>query len=960
MDDYAAAEPLFRQELEIRSRNLPEDHPDLADIHNNLAELLHKKGDYAAAEPLYRQALEIRRRVFGEDHFDVARTLNDLAALARDRGDYAAAEPLFRQALEIRRRIFGEDHFDVATSLNNLAMLLQAKGDYAAAEPLFRQALEIRRRIFGEDHPEVARSLSNLAVLLHAKADYAAAEQLSRQALEIRRRALPNDDLDVATSLNNLAALLQDKGDYAAAEPLYRQALEIRRRVLPEDHPDVARNLSNMAVLLHAKGDYAAAETLSRQAFDICRRVFGEDHPDVARNLSNLAVLLSAKGDYAAAEQLSRQALEIRRRIFSKDHPDLAASLNNLAELLQDKGDYAAAEPLFRQALEIFRRVFGENHSDVATSLNNLAGLLAATGRTDEALSFIRKAEDITDRAIGQVFAISSDRQRMAYLATLRADLEITLSVVIRSLPATRQAVQTGLDLVLRRKGLGAEALAAQRDAVLSGRHRELAPKLQALIALRRQIARKMLDGPGPEGPEAYRRLLAEWGREQERLEAELAVQIPELRLEQQLRAADLHTVANKLPDGAALIEFVRFDVWNFQAVPARGEQRWQPTQYLAFVLLAKRPDELEIVPLGEAEPIDRALADFRSALGGGGRHGGPWRLHQPREEIVSGTELRRLVFDPLLPHLGGRTRLFLAPEGELTRLPFEVLPTADGRRIIDDYFVSYLGSGRDLLRFGAVSSSEPTEPLIAAGPDFDLAGAPAAASGAPPALGRRSHDLNRGGDGPIMLFEKLKGAEEEGRQIATMLRVKAKLGAEVLEAMVKTHPSPFILHLATHGCFLPDQARDQNAERLDLAVSPVGSFGRWPHLSRQENPLLRSFLALAGANTWLRGGTLPEAAEDGMLNAADVSGLDLLGTELVVLSACETALGSVHVGEGVFGLAGICAGRGQDPGDEPVGSAGRGDTGADATVLPGRARRGGAGRGAAWGAAGTESHASG
>ncbi|MFI5456777.1 MAG: CHAT domain-containing protein [Isosphaerales bacterium] len=119
---------------------------------------------------------------------------------------------------------------------------------------------------------------------------------------------------------------------------------------------------------------------------------------------------------------------------------------------------------------------------------------------------------------------------------------------------------------------------------------------------------------------------------------------------------------------------------------------------------------------------------------------------------------------------------------------------------------------------------------------------------------------------------------------------------------------SPRILHLATHGFFLPDQEHDLNREGRGLGFE-FGEFsGAKDGLARlsgpmMENPMLRSGLALAGANTWLKAGNRPEEAEDGLLTAEDVTGLDLVATELVVLSACETGLGQVHVGEGVFGL---------------------------------------------------------
>jgi len=234
--------------------------------------------------------------------------------------------------------------------------------------------------------------------------------------------------------------------------------------------------------------------------------------------------------------------------------------------------------------------------------------------------------------------------------------------------------------------------------------------------------------------------------------------------------------------------------------------------------------------------------------------------------------------------------------------LPFEVLPTDDGRRLIDEYHISYLGAGRDVLRFGTESSGQPTDPLIVADPNFDLGGdGTTVTEKAATPHRRQSRDLDRG----RLHFRRLPGTHTEGQRIADMLGIQPWLEGTALEGRLRAYHSPHILHLATHGFFLEDQKRDLNKEWRDLGT--VGwqteqGMGRLagPGL---ENPLLRSGLALAGVNTWLQGGHPPKEAEDGLLTAEDVSGLDLLNTELVVLSACQTGLGEVHVGEGVFGL---------------------------------------------------------
>ncbi len=218
------------------------------------------------------------------------------------------------------------------------------------------------------------------------------------------------------------------------------------------------------------------------------------------------------------------------------------------------------------------------------------------------------------------------------------------------------------------------------------------------------------------------------------------------------------------------------------------------------------------------------------------------------------------------------------------------------------------------MLRFDAQSSGHPTAPVVAADPDFDLTEQSpdsvkpvlSTAEGLHPGYDARSasryaRDLDR----TRMGFERLPGTRLEGERIAAKLGVEPWFDHAALETRLKSCQSPRILHLATHGHFLSDQDYDLNKTLHTLGL-PGWQGGSGPDRFSGpglENPMLRSMLALAGANTWLKDEPLPPEAEDGLLTAEDVSGLNLLSTDLVVLSACETGLGNVRTGEGVFGL---------------------------------------------------------
>jgi CHAT domain-containing protein/tetratricopeptide (TPR) repeat protein len=817
-------------------------------------------------------------------------------------GDLESARRSLEQGLALRQRELGPHDLNTAHSLNCLGGALQWLGDLAGARRHFEQALTIRQTMLGEEHPDTANTLSNLSYVLQSQGHLAQARTLCERALAIREKTLGPDHPDTAHSLNTLVTLLWDQGDYAGARPCCERALAITERVLGPDHPDTAVSLNNLGSLLREMGDLAEARPRLEHALAIRERKLGPDHPDTAQSLTNLGALDEAVGSLAEARSCYERALTIDRRALGEDHPLTASSLNNLGVLLKKTGDLAGARPYLELALASRRRVLGEDHPDTAQSLTNLGILLVALGQQGQALPLMRQAAFLDERLIGQVFAIGSERQRAAILAQTQDNLAAFLSLVWGYLSQSDETVRLALDLVLRRKALQAEAQAVQRDAVLGGRYPHLQETLRRWSALRLQIARKSLAGPGPEGPDAHRQQLEVWNTQRQRLEEELARQIPEMNLEQKLRAADRRAVALALPTATTLVEFVRFGVFNFKAVPARGERRWQPARYLAFLLCPGDPDNVRMIDLGGAEPIDALIEVFRAGVGELPAARNMARRPAPASPLTPeqvGQQLRSAVFDPLLAALGDCRRLLVSPDGGLTQLPFAVLPNSAGGLLLDAYQISCVNCGRDVLRFGTTSSMKPSAAVVVTDPDFDLAASAPARAATERGDNHVSRDLPR----DRLHFGRLAGTRAEGEVLASLLGVPCWQDSAALEGRLKREcVSPRILHLATHGFFLQDQQDSDQQRRGRGALGPSGCEGRLSG-PLPENPLLRSGLALAGANTWLRGGTPPEEAEDGLLTAEDVSGLDLLATELVVLSACETGLGEVRTGEGVFGL---------------------------------------------------------
>ncbi len=882
MGSYGEAEPLFERALGIREAQLGPDHPDVAQSLHNLAALYGVMGRYGEAEPLHERALTIREAQLGPDHPHVAISLSSLAALYLDMGRYEEAEPLFERALAIVEAQLGPDHPHVAISLNNLAWLYGKMGHYGDAEPLYEQALAIVEAQLGPDHPHVATSLNNLASLYQAMGRYGEAKPLAERALAIVEAQLGPDHPHIATSLNNLASLYQAMGRYGEAEPLIERALSIREAELGPDHPSVATNLNNLAGLYGVMGRYGEVEPLVERALAIVEAQLGPDHPSVATSLNNLALLYRDMGRYGKAEPLYEQALAIVETQLGPDHPRVATSLNNLASLYWVMGRYREAEPLLERALAIVEAQLSPDHPSVATSLNHLAMLYRVMGRHGEAEPLFSRATDVEEANLARLLAIGSEPQKQAYMATLEFTTHATHTLALQA--ASPQAPHLGLTTLLRRKGRILDTVTDSLQIV----RQELAddPEAQAqldeLIAVRSQLATLSTHGQGGLEPEQFRQRYNDLVQQERALESRLN------RLSSAFQAVNepvtTAAVQAQIPDDAALVEFVRYRPYDFAA--DRG-QRWGDDRYAAYIL--KPTGEPQVVDLGPAEAIVPLVEDFRLAL-------------QNSSEVVttavypSGRALYAQILQPLAEALGEVDHLLLSPDGALNLIPFEALVTDQDRYLIEDYRLSYLTSGRDLVRLDALPNSQNPS-LIVANPDYNEADTQVAAT---PAT-TRGQQNRRSADLATLSFGALPGTETEVNKLQTLFQETALpldvlTGRQATETQVKQAQAPSILHIATHGFFLPDQ-------EVELTPAPgLGSLGDTPPpVLNIENPLIRSGLALAAANPPRP--DLDANEDDGLLTALELAGMNLYGTQLVVLSACETGVGGNSSGEGIYGL---------------------------------------------------------
>ncbi|HEU0031801.1 MAG TPA: CHAT domain-containing protein [Kofleriaceae bacterium] len=899
----------------------PAEAAELAKLDKELVDHQVKQANFAAVK-VARKLYELQKKISGDDALETQRRKQSLAGLFQQTGDYVEAVTLYKELLKSAEKQHGPESREVLWALMPLTGVYWTQNRMDEVDPIYQRMLAITKKLDGEQSMAYAQQLSQYGTVLNTRNEYSSAQRVYEQSLKIQEAlAKSKDDPALVGPLQMVASIYWQTNQRPKAIAIYDRCVRIVEKDTTSMVIVKASTLWSIATMYHYGNRDDLAQPLIKKAIAIYEKEIARlekdkpDDPQLSSMLGMLAFTHRQNNDLAKAEQLMMRAIaidtkargysgwdaslaEIKRAQgkpkealallekaqawLAKMAPQSAYVYNfTIADVLREMGDYKRAETLLVQYRDQLAKTYGRKHPIYGTSLITTAYVYMGSGKLKEAEAALTEGLELAEKELTLVLKTGTENDHAVYFQRNGYQLDNVINFHLTYAPKSPSAARLALTTLLRRKGRILDAAAASMATIRSKLSPDDKKLLDELAAARAKLAKLMVAGPSATGDDDYAKEVAALEEQILRLEIQVGKKSAAYRVVSQ--PIELARIQKMIPKDARLVEIVNFQPGDPKA-PYKINPQLPPRRYAAYVVGAT--GDPSVVDLGPVTAIDEAIEKFRKAVS------------DPDNDraVDLGQDLYKLTFAKIAPLLGGSTNVLIAPDGSLNLVPFSALVDDKKQFLIKRYTFTYVTSGRDLMRLNVKTKAQGGG-VIFADPAFDASAPAPAGTGT---RGRRSADL------ASLMWQPLPGTGQEAELVGkTMPGLKVFKGTQATEAMVKSVHGPKVLHLATHGFFLPDEPPPQETSDASrsgpgapAAPGTPGAPGQQPAASETyENPLLRSGLALAGANK------LSSGDEDGILTAMEASGLDLWGTKLVVLSACETGIGKVTNGEGVYGL---------------------------------------------------------
>lgn len=664
-----------------------------------------------------------------------------------------------------------------------------------------------------------------------------------------------------------------------------------------ENFLELALQCQNDGAVCLSQGDNKAADFLYRQAHTIIIASVGSLHRLVVENLLNLGIVNGTLGFNRKARERFSSALKIACSIGLGDDPLCIAINTRLVNTYIIEGDFTAAESIYSAFLCIQLEQPQTNLATVVATRTQLADLYAKQGSMDKSLLQIDCIRKDHDRLI-QSLATSLSCEQSAAIDHVQLAYYFALSLCLRYFKNSSEANQAMVLYTFRRKNLQMELELIRQQLLIKQTNESKSSHLKELEKVRRRLTNNTLPcSKMAEHTDVQYRQLHNDESQRKLLEEKLTRMLAESSVIDTLLSIELDEISGSLSQEESYIEFVRYRRYDFADLQNTKSGGWKEYRYLAFVIRADSLKKIQLIDLGEAESIDQLVKTFRAEISKKFNFSGRGLVADEQESSRAthqpGIALRQRVFDPLESQFRRGSKLILVLDGALWAIPFGTLPLDDGAGYLNDQFnIRYLNSGRELIKNHKLAKKKPFPSLVIADPEanrqtrkrsklfsfFTRSERKSLQKTNVEKSGRTctSSDLS---------FELLPGAGIEAEIVADLLGAPVLRGFKARKKLFQKASSPYILHFATHACFFSQQHQP--------GVELEGCERHFSLYAAINNPMLRSVLLLADKPS-----TSPEP-----ISAEQILGLDLQSTELVVLSACDSGLGEIKNGEGVFGL---------------------------------------------------------
>lgn len=826
----------------------------------------------------FEKALQIIENSLGKETKDYVQILYNQYVAYKNLRDIAKVELTLKELARISEKVFGYESQENARALYALAVFNYEMTRYDEAEPFHISALQIRRKVLGNEHILVSYSLSSLGKLYLETSQYPKAEPLLLEALKIAEKNEGKESFNFALYMADLGTLYYYTRNYQKAENHFIHSLKLFEKLSGKLSQVYVSMSSGLGAIYNELHEYDKALAHLSEAIELTEKLYGKQNGANAGNLVNLGISYFNLGQLDKAMDYFNEAMALYKREFGEVNVHLADTYTNLGHLLASKAQYSAADSFFIKAKFMYEQTVGIRHSSYLENLSHTINLNWKIGEYAKVSKYTLLLDSLEKKFIHDASFHLSEVELAQYIHKFKLNFERSLSF-IQKIPSLTPLC---FDNILHYKGYLLNISRVIQN--LATRDSNATVKLNMLKDLRKGIARQLTK------PHESRDsgLLSKLELQANDLEKELSRDVSQFK--EAIHPVKWHDISKVLKPGDAVIEFVHFTSHEQNLIKKYGA--------ILLVYGAVEPVYIELCN-------EKSLHDLMRPHHHPDSHSNLYVSRGASPLNQSGFfDLYDLIWKPLSGYLNFTKRVYYSSSGLLHYVNFEAIPGTQRTLLQDQFEFIRLNSCRSLLKISDANERNNRYIVLYGGIDYNLDSTDLNLR-----KGLPSEDLYKEDNAFTfnstlrnisdidMSWNYLPGTADEVKGIEnltaqTNLQCKIVSGSSATEesfkALGNSEQSPYILHIATHGFFFPEQ---QDSSEKSIFRS-------------SDHPMVRTGLILAGGNfAWSTGTEYKPGMEDGILTAYEVSHLNFSNTELVVLSACETGLGDIKGDEGVYGL---------------------------------------------------------